>query len=291
MRNRPLAFISYAQVDNEFVYENIIPVLKELDIDIWVAGEQIKPGFSITETIVEGIKNADLVICLFNRRSTFVNLEIGAAIGNGKPILAIVNDTYNEFYADIRHLNYLRWSDNNLQEFPFLLKKTIEILTENVIDTGTFAFNKDKKIIGISVGSDNGDFQQELLFTSEFIDFIKQATNSPEIGLIQTTKGCLKSLISLDLKSWAELLEKIIFIIPELKKRKAERLKIGAEVEKIKAETNSINVETNIKQAEAFVDLIEKYQKLGISIQIDRELLITQNQNGQLTFKQPNQLD
>lgn len=44
------------------------------------------------------------------------------------------------------------------------------------------------------------------------------------------------NLIEIDFKSWAELLEKIIFIIPELKKRKMERLRVEAEIDKIKIE-------------------------------------------------------
>ncbi|GHT61839.1 hypothetical protein FACS189451_04750 [Bacteroidia bacterium] len=43
-------------------------------------------------------------------------------------------------------------------------------------------------------------------------------------------------MIEIDFKSWAELLEKIIFIIPELKKRKMERLRVEAEIDKIKIE-------------------------------------------------------
>ncbi|MEO7310718.1 MAG: toll/interleukin-1 receptor domain-containing protein [Chitinophagaceae bacterium] len=289
--NRPKCFISYAQVDTDFVYENIIPILERLQIDIWVAGEQIKQGYSIQETIIDGIRQSDLVICFLNRRSTFVNFEIGAALGNNKPVLAIVNEYEFDIPSDFRYLNYLSYNENNLRGFPERLRNSIEIISETVIDKATFAYNPNTKIIGISVGSDSNDFAGQLSFTSAFIDFIKYITDEPVINLLQTSKGSLKSLVSLDLKSWAELVEKIIFFIPELKKRKQDRLKVEADIRKTDAETNQINVNTKIRQAEAFLDIAERYQRLGFTIQIDDDLLILQSPNGQLTFKQPPRIE
>jgi len=290
MANRPTCFISYAHVDTDFVYDNIIPILENLDIDVWIAGEQVQFGYSLFDAIIEGIKKSDFVITLLNTRSTFVNLELGTALGNAKPVVAILKDYY-ELPSDLLHLNYIKYNDNNYQEFQLRLRKAVEAVSENVIDKGTFAYNQGAKIIGIKVGSDNNDYPNQLAFTYELISFIQQITYDPEINLIQSAKGSFKSLVSLDLKSWAELLEKVIFFIPELKKRKAERMKIEAEVEKTRAETRKIDTETNTQQATAFVDLLDRYRKLGIKIQIDDDLLITQNQDGQLTFKKPNQLE
>lgn len=288
---RPKCFISYAQVDEDFAYDNIIYVLKELDIDIWIAGEQIKPGFSITETIIDGIRQSDIVICLLNRRSTFVNFEVGAALGNNKPVLAIIDEYEYDIPSDLRYLNYLPYRNLSLDGFLERLKKSINNILETVIDKAAFAYNPKEKIIGISVGTGSEDFAGQLAFTSAFIDFIKDVTDKPDINLLQTSKGSLKSLVSLDLKSWAELVEKIVFFIPELKKRKQDRLKVEADIRKTDAETNQINVNTKIRQAEAFLDIAERYQRLGFTIQIDDDLLILQSPNGQLTFKQPPRIE
>ena len=289
MADRPLCFISYAQVDTDFVYDNIIPILKEFSIDIWIAGEQIQAGYSIADTIIQGIRKCDLVICLLNRRSTYVNLEIGAAIGNGKSVLAILNENYYELPADIKYLNYIRYNDNSMQQLSARLRYSIEALADTVIDKGAFAYNRDIKIIGIQAG--NSDFESQLSFTADLIDFIKGLTGKPTIQLLQTSKGSLKSLISIDLKSWAELLEKVIFFIPELRKRKLDNLKVEAEIEKTKVETNQIDIDTKIKQVEAFLNIAERYQKLGFKIQIDDDLLIKQNESGQIIFKQPPRIE
>ena len=289
MANRPTCFISYAHVDTDFVYANIIPILENLDIDVWIAGEQVEYGYSLFDAIIEGIKKSDFIITLLNIRSTFVNLELGTALGSAKPVIATLRDNY-ELPSDLLHLNYIRYNDNNYQDIQLRLTKAVRTVADNVIDKGTLAYNQGTKILGIKAGN-GGDFPNQLAFTFEFISFIQQVINNPEISLIQTAKGSFKSLVSLDLKSWAELLEKLLFFIPELKKRKAERLKIEADVEKTRVETRKIDIETNIQQANAFVDLLERYQKLGIRIQIDEDLLITQNENGQLTFKKPDRID
>lgn len=289
--NRPKCFISYAQVDEDFVYDNIIYILKELEIDVWVAGEQIKPGFSIAETIIDGIRQSDIVICLFNRRSTFVNFEVGAALGNNKPVLAIIKEKELDIPSDLRYLNYLAYGDMGLSSFSDKLRNWIKTFSETVIDKSTFAYNPGQKMIGVSVGSDNEDFADQLSFTSAFIDFIKYLTDNPEINLIQTSKGSLKSIVSLDLKSWAKLIEIFFFFIPELKKRKLDRLKVEADIRKTDAETNQININTKIRQAEAFLEIAERYQKLGFKIQIDNDLLVIQSKDGQLTFKQPPKIE
>jgi len=36
----------------------------------------------------------DFVIAFFNSRSNYVNFEVGAAIGQSKPVLAILNEKY-----------------------------------------------------------------------------------------------------------------------------------------------------------------------------------------------------
>jgi hypothetical protein len=291
MTKYPKVFLSYAHVDTEFVYANFIPLLRQLTINLWVAGEEIETGQSINEAISKGIQSSDLIICIYNKKSTFVNLEVGMAIGGNKPILVVINDNTLDIPNEIKQLNIIQFSESKLNEFVPLFMDTIRRMTEEVINKNIYTHNELSKIIGINVGFEKSDFEKELRFTLDFIQFIKSITKEPSINLVHSAKGSFKSLISIDLKSWAELVEKFLFFIPELKKKKLERLQIEADIEKTKAETKSINVKSNIEQAEAFVNLLDKYQSLGVKIQIDKNLLITQDENGQLTFSQPKTLD
>lgn len=288
MKKKPLIFVSYAGVDISFMQENIIPLLSEIECDIWFFPEKMDMGNTISETLIKGIKKSDLVISLINSKSIYTHFEIGAAFGNNKPVLAII-DKEHEVYTFLNQLRYLRYNES--WEFKGQFIEVIKELLENVINKNNFTINKRKKIIGIQVGHLNENFEEDLKFTSEFIDLIKEFTENPKVKLLETSKGSFKTLISLDPKSFTELLEKIIFIIPELKRRKSERLKVDAEVDKIKAETRSINADTDIKQAEAIISLFERYTNNGVKIQIDKQLLISQDENGLIVIKTPNKTE
>ena len=284
-------FLSYAHADKEFVYKNILPLLERYNLSIWLDVNELSFGESIINQMIKGIRGADIFISVLNTQSTYVSLELGAALGTNKPIIALVNENnWKNLPSDFNAVYVLQYNENNLEKLHERLYREIATLIEQVIYKDTFQ-QEQSKIIGISIGDELDDFELELRFTLDFIDFIKENNRHAHISLLQPSKGSLKNLIRVDFNSWAELLEKIIFIIPELKKRKTERLRVEAEIDKIKAETRQINSDTNIKQAETFVNLLEKYQKLGIKIQIDNDLLITQNSKGMLTFKKPKKLE
>lgn len=278
-------FLSYAFTDKEIVINEIIPVLNELNVNFWYDEKDIQFGDNIFETIVQGVKSSDFIVSYFNGRSNYANFELGSAIGQGKPIIAILNDKYS-FPSDIRNLNYILYNENNKENFKSKLKRAIEIIQENVIDKLDFLNAYKKKIIGIEIGTDSENFIEELRITADLIQFIKEVSKTDNIEVIETSKGSLKSILSIDFKAWTELIEKMAFFKTELKKRKTENTKIEAETKKIEAETNNIEVETKIKQATAFLDIIERSKKLGLKLQIDDDYLLLNNDNI-LTIKTP----
>jgi|GEM_PF-3125455 len=288
-------FLSYAHADQKFVKEEIAPVLSEFGLDVWVDYEKIEWGAFIANEILEGIRQAQIVITIFNRRSTYMNFEIGAALGQGKPILAIVKDEY--IPTDLMHLNFLRYLGPGKQAFHHRLRQAIGIITNNLIDAAVVEAARTDRIIGIEIGLDSIDIEKELRFTADFLSLIKELTGSPDLSFIQTRKGSFTSFFSLDPTAWAELVEKIIFFIPEWKKKKAENLKIIAETKKIEAETNHINTNTRIaeerlriEQSEAMLRLFEKYKEHGIKVQFGDEMLLSLDPAGILTVQEPERL-
>lgn len=297
MKYKLKCFMSYAHVDKDFVQEEIVPVLLDLGMEVWVDYEQIEYGSFIVDTILKGIRRADIIIAVFNRRSTFMNFEVGAAIGQNKPTIAIVR-SYQDIPSDLKHINFLRYSEKEKESFNSNLRKAVGIITDNVIDKSIFEIAESRKVIGIRVGFDKIDIEKELRFTADFILLIKEITGSAEISLLETTKGSFKSFISIDFKSWGDLIEKILFFIPEWSKKKAETLKIHAETKKLEAEANHLNTTSRvaeeklrIEQAEAMANLLLKYKELGVKIQIDDDLLLTLNPNGQLLIKEPERIE
>lgn len=277
-------FISYAHSDKQTVRMNIVPILEELDIDCWLDENMIRPGDIAMNLIFEGIKRADFILAYLNGHSSYVNFEIGSAIGQNKPVIIVLNEKHS-YPSDFRNFHCIYYNENKIQIFRSSLARAIHVVRENVIDKLDIALNHSKKLIGIQIGTIRRNYQEELRITADLIDFLEDLSNT-YIQVEQTSKGSLKSLLSIDFKSLTELVEKIIFIVPELKNRKAKNLKIEAETRKINAETEGQMTETKIKQANALLDIIERSQKLGLKLQLADELLVL-NGNNILRIKEP----
>ncbi len=129
MAKKLKCFLSYAHVDEDFVQHEIVPVLKELGLDIWVDYERIPIGGSIHDAIMKGIREAHLIVTVLNHRSTYVNFEVGAAIGQAKPILPILRE--QDIPPDLIGISYLRWLDSQDEQFRRQLRHAIEVITYN----------------------------------------------------------------------------------------------------------------------------------------------------------------
>lgn len=289
-------FLSYAHSDKELVKKEIIPLLKEMNIDIWFDEYEIGYNQPIYDLIIKGIREVDFVIALYNSRSSYINFEIGAAIGQNKPVIALLNENDN-YPADIRNFNFIRYNRDDIQKLRIQLTRAINLVFENVIDKRDYNLSNDKKLIGIQIGTNSKDFEEELRITADLIKLIKEVAGTDNIELVQTSKGSLKSLLSIDFKSWAELLEKLIFFIPEWQRKGAENRKIVAETElinanaqKISKEANGLELENRIKQANAFFDIYERSKKLGLKMQIDDDWLLLNSQE-LLQIKEPDKIN
>jgi len=94
------------------------------------------------------------------------------------------------------------------------------------------------------------------------------------------------------------LIEKVLFFIPEWKKRRADAVKIHAEIKKIEAETNQLNTNTEIAarraqlaHASAMLELLERYQDLGVKIQFGESILVSVDEKGLINVDKPQRLE
>ena len=290
MTKEKKCFISFSSKDDEFVRTHLLPILIESGYVYQFNFEEITSQDALYEYITKSITNSDLFVCLYDKSSLYVNFEIGVALGNSKSIITIIkSDNLFDFPAEFKFTNHLFLDKAKIHLFRKNLIAKIKFQTEEIIDSTTYslATKSDTKLIAIQIGTEETDYELELKFTFEFIKLLKKLTKNPQIELSEVSKGSLKSLLNIDLKSCADLIEKIIFFIPEFKKRKLENLKIEAEIERMNTETKGLGNDINIKQAISFVELLEKYQKLGINIQIDNQLIISQNNQGVISIKEP----
>lgn len=289
-------FLSYAHVDKEFVHHEISPILRDLGLDVWVDYERIPIGGSIQDAILKGIREAHLIVAVLNRRSTYVNFEVGAAIGQAKPTLAVLRE--QEIPSDLMGLSYLRWIDSYDEHFRHNFRHAIEVIAHNPIDKTIYKAAENERIVGISIGYGNTDIEKQLRFTVDILALLQEISGTRDIQLVQARKGSFTSFFSLDLRPWAELIEKVIFFIPEWKKRKLQNLQIQADIDKTIAEKEQIESTTKInerqaqiEQAGAMLDLFERYKALGVKVQFGEEVLLSIDENGLVNVEKPERLE
>lgn len=297
MKTKLKCFLSYAYADRNFVQKELVPILHELGLDAWDASERITIGSPFKDEILRGIRESHIIIAVFNQLNPNVNFEVGAAAGQNKPILGIFMGESIPF--DLQDIFFLKYSESAKHIFSAKFRRAVEIFINNLIAKSVLAVAEvNSKIIGISIGTENLDVEQELRFTADFLSLIKKISGFDSLSLLQTRKGSFTSFFSIDFKYWANLIEKIIFFIPEWQKKKVENLKIHAEIKKVEAETNHLNIESKIaeerlkiEQANAMLELLQKYKELGIKVQFGDDVLLSIDNNGLLSITKPETIE
>lgn len=279
-------FISNSFHDNEIVNAKILPILLELGLKEWSDIPRSEKKYSFYDNIYDGISNSDFIIAVFTSDHKYPNFEVGVAIGQGKPVICITMGDIDTYWLDERSLPYLVYQDSNIDGFKFYLLRKLEALSENIINAQDFELVKDRKLIGIRVGEQNNDIERGLRVTADLLEILKEICDTDDIKLVKTSKGSFKTLFSIDLKAWAKLIEKLAFFWPELKRRNAENRRIDAKTRKELADAAGKEIDNNIKQVNAFLDTFERAKGLGITVQLDSDVILT-NDNNLIEFKKP----
>ncbi|HEY9601402.1 MAG TPA: nucleoside 2-deoxyribosyltransferase, partial [Allocoleopsis sp.] len=104
----------------------LLEALKENNIHILDPARFAPGAVKITDKIIDGISNADLVIAVLGTASSSGNVlfELGCASALGKKTLVIVPEAY-EIPSDIKDLVYIRTSPNNREAINFALEQII----------------------------------------------------------------------------------------------------------------------------------------------------------------------
>jgi len=290
MKKTTICYVTYSRQDEDFVKMELRPILRDLNVEINLAHEYLSTSETIYERIFDNIKEASFIISIQIRPSNWVNFELGLAFAQSKPIIIITHRNGSRF-SGIPDFHRIIFDNENRKKFQFQLINSVRAIIGNLIDKRIFNLAHNEKIIGIKIGSDYMDYEQELRFTAEFIKIIKIISNTDSIRLLDLKKGSLNSFISIDLKAFAELIEKLVFIIPEWKKRTAETNKIKAETAKIESEISISESKRKIEEAKAIADLLEKYKNLGLTIQFDSNIILRLDKNGELQINNPIELN
>lgn len=93
METRPQVFISHSFSDEPWVQE-FAAALRKRGLQVWEDQHSIRPGESLREEIEKGLRESSLIVILLtpeNVSQPNLFFEIGAAIGLGKPVIAVVS--------------------------------------------------------------------------------------------------------------------------------------------------------------------------------------------------------
>ena len=93
METRSRVFISHSFSDEPWVRE-FAAALRKRGLHVWEDQHSIRPGESLREEIEKGLRESSLIVILLtpeNVSQPNLFFEIGAAIGMGKPVIAVVS--------------------------------------------------------------------------------------------------------------------------------------------------------------------------------------------------------
>jgi nucleoside 2-deoxyribosyltransferase len=104
----------------------LLEALEENNIHILDPARFAPGAVKITDKIIDGISNADLVIAVLGTASSSGNVlfELGCASALGKKTLVIVPEGY-EIPSDIKDLVYIRTTPNNREAINFALEQIL----------------------------------------------------------------------------------------------------------------------------------------------------------------------
>jgi hypothetical protein len=108
---KPSVFISHSARDADWVC-SFAEALKRRGVTVWLDGLDDRPGEAAVDALEAGLRSSDVLVALFDAESpSRPNLffELGAAIGMGKRVLAIVPKDLdpNVLPLDVRLRRYL----------------------------------------------------------------------------------------------------------------------------------------------------------------------------------------
>ena len=112
--SRARVFILHS-VDSREVAAALAEALRRLDIDPWVAEEQITAGENLVEAIESAMGRADAFVVLIwpgDLHRANVNFELGVAVGLGKRVIPVLGPNVTAFRIpfDLAVRRQLLWS-------------------------------------------------------------------------------------------------------------------------------------------------------------------------------------
>lgn len=300
LSNRRNCFISYPWKNRnaERVIQTAIqPVLKELDWEVFDPGfSEVEVGTYIYDVIVKRIKNADLFICDVTYSDPNVIYELGLAHAWGINTIILAEAIETVPFDIASRYQLLLYSTNSVQlettrNTFYKLLSSFEERRPSLLATSFKRYLDLERTISIELFSKDLDAIEAIKFIYGALECLSGIEKIENSFFKEVRTGSLGAWISTNLQTITNLIEKLIFIVPEWKKHNAERVKLEAEAgltrakaEKCNAEAHAIRGETFRRNAEKLFDLLQRGKQIGparltlgdkIRIEVDADGIIS----------------
>lgn len=295
--NKKTCFISYpfGNANIEHMIRNAVsPALDDAGWKIIDPRYAEPMAIPIFDWIVTNLREADLFICDITDKNPNVIYEMGLAHAWGIPSIILSEEIENvpfdisskyAVFIYSRYVPILEHLRRRVYEFIIdLQNKPYTLLSPNIK-----RYIDPKASISIEILSKKLNAITALRFLYKLIDTLN-CINSLEPNILSEVRiGSFGAWISSNLKNLTDLAEKIIFFVPEWKKRNAERIKIEAEAEyiiaqteKIRAESHEIKNESRRKDINQLIEIIRSSKEIGpMRLSIGNKIKIETDENGQ----------
>jgi len=268
-------FLSFPETQMEIakiMYSQVIPALQELGIEPLVAGKAKGEGLSIHDSVVKSIKSADFFVCDLTIANPNVIYELGLAHAWGKSTILISQlsdniplDLYSKYPVII--YGYGQLIEPNVMLKQELKKTFVNLLHRpKSLQTPTLLRYIDvPKTVGIEILSRKIDVIRAFTFIGQFLEYFCREGQPASLQIEELRTGSVGAWIRSGVEPITQLIEKIIFLIPEWKMKLARGEKIRAQAEKIRAQAEYIKSETKRNEVSGFLEVIDKAQELGLT--------------------------
>jgi hypothetical protein len=295
LKNLTDCFVSYKLTTQNFgIMENVvIPIVTEFGFkNVYSHTFDEKKSFDFT---IGKLRYSKFFLCELTDFPKDVIYELGLAHAWGIPSLILTQDNKSvpiDLASKFPTIVY-NTSENGIVDLKIQLRSHLRDYIESpktLLDPTIKRYIDTQKTISFEFFSKEINPVKAFKSISNILNLLDQIEKLDHMELVEIKSGSLGSWINVDFEAITSLVEKIVFIVPEWRKKDAEGKKILAEADITKAQEKQILDETNRKNIEFLLKIIKCVKDSGLSqLKIDSQLSIS-NKEGEveIEFLNPN---
>jgi hypothetical protein len=297
-----ICFIAYpwkSRNAERMMQEVIYPVLNEKNWEM-VDPRYFQFGISIYDAIVKYIKFSNLFICDVTYSNPSVIYELGLAHAWGTPTIVLAENIESIPFDIASKYQILLYSKDIeqlriIKENFYKLLSSFEERTPSLLPPSYKRYIDLNRTISIEIFTNPSSAIEALQYTYKTLECLGRIEILKERSLDDVRIGSFGAWVSANIETIANLIEKIIFIVPEWKKKNAECLRIEAEsklllaqAEKESAEAEAIRKNIDRENADKLFELMQRGKSLGPArLTIGNKIRIESDEEGRVLIGPP----